>query len=117
MLLCLEEALEHFSDCSIEATRPMPGKNSGVCLGIILVLSVKGKAATLPPLNKCNSGSNCRGFLYGNWTVPGWFCGDPLLHLIRGGESTVARESTPTPPLPSERRGMRQGKSHRGDRG
>jgi hypothetical protein len=41
-----------------------------------------------PPLNKCNSGSNCRGFLYGNWTVPGWFCGDPLLHLIRGGESS-----------------------------
>jgi hypothetical protein len=75
MLLCLEEALEHFSDCSIEATRPMPGKNSGVCLGIILVLSVKGKAAT------------------------------------------GARESTPTPPLPSERRGMQQGKSHRGDRG
>jgi hypothetical protein len=26
-------------------------------------------------------------FWYGNWTVPGWFCGDPLLHLIRGGES------------------------------
>jgi hypothetical protein len=28
-------------------------------------------------------------FLYGNWTVPGWFCGDPLLHLFRG-ESTVS---------------------------
>jgi hypothetical protein len=30
----LEEALEHFSDCSIEATRPLRGKNSGVRLGI-----------------------------------------------------------------------------------
>jgi hypothetical protein len=47
MLLCLEEALEHFSDCSIKATRPLAGKNSGLSLGIILLfLSVKGKATS-----------------------------------------------------------------------
>ena len=46
-------------------------------LGLIL--------ARTPQQLNVTVGQSAGFFLYGNWTVPGWFCGDPLLHLFRGG--------------------------------
>ncbi|KAH8783659.1 hypothetical protein BGZ57DRAFT_233307 [Hyaloscypha finlandica] len=51
-------------------------------------------SGTSPPLIQCTRnvtvGQSVGVFWYGNWTVPGWFCGVPLLHLFkRGGRVTA----------------------------